>query len=163
MVIKPLIFCARMSKCDDTWLHFLLQDCFAYIFLFHAFRGANWNLRVASLKLMAPLFVAYDRPHYQKLIPQHLADIKLYPKNILEHFQAGGFVVSVQGHQWHYVALDEAHEMCINKDLKGAVVRPTKAYLQKTSPFFHTAFKHKFKGLSKPAFSRDEHSACPFP
>lgn len=51
-------------------------------------------------------------------------------------FQSGAFAVSITGSKGHSVALDEAHEMCVNKDMKTAIVRPTKAYLQKHYTFF---------------------------
>ena len=31
-------------------------------------------MRVDSLKLMAPLFTAFDRVHYERLIPRHLVN-----------------------------------------------------------------------------------------
>ena len=97
---------------------------------------SNWDLRVASLKGMAPLFAAYDRPCYQKLIPNHLAGIECYDDQILQCFRAGGFTAKVKGGLGHAIALDEAHEMCINCDLKITVVRPTRPYLLKTNYFF---------------------------
>ena len=47
-------------------------------------------------------------------------------------FEADEFTVNVYGQRWDYVPLDEVHKMCINKDLKGAIVQPTPAYLQKS-------------------------------
>ena len=60
---------------------------------------------------MAPLFAAYDRPHYQKLIPQHLKHVAVMPSSVKSCFESGAFVCSK--HNMRSVALDEAHEMLI--------------------------------------------------
>ena len=43
--------------------------------------------------------------------------------------------MSINGGKGHAVAIDEAHEMCVNKDMKIAITHPTKPYLQKVSLF----------------------------
>ena len=53
----------------------------------------------------------------------------------MKRFQSGAFVVSITGSKGHSEALDEAHEMCVNKGMKVAIVRPTMAYLQKHHTF----------------------------
>lgn len=74
-------FANRMAETDNTWKfwwQFVTQDCLAYVMLHLGIRCSKWNLRVSALKLMVPLFVAYDRKTYQRLIPYHLADIQKY-------------------------------------------------------------------------------------
>ena len=109
---------AEQSELDDTfkyWSEFVLVDCHAYIQLYLAIQSGNWDLRVSAIKVMAPLFSAFDQTIYQELIPYHLADIKnSYPDEILNCFKAGGFTVSLTGQPWNNIGLDEAHEMKIN-------------------------------------------------
>ena len=63
------------------------------------------------------------------MLPEHIVDIDSFPKEMIHSFTAGGFTVKVTKELNHAVDLDEAHEMCINRDLKMAVVRPTQVYL----------------------------------
>ena len=77
---------------------------------------------MSSLKCMPPLFSAYDHPCYQKLIPNHIGNIASFPNEIINCFEAGGFTVKIKDGLGHAVALDEAHEMCVNCDMKMAVV-----------------------------------------
>ena len=72
---------------------------------------------MSSLKCMVPLFSAYDRPCYQRLLPTDIADLQKYPDEVVDCLQAGGFTVKLQGQIGHAIALDECHEMCINRDL----------------------------------------------
>ena len=80
---------------------------------------------------MATLFTAFDRQEYQKLIPQHILDMLTIPTDVLSKLESGGFTVSLSGHLCHNVAVDEAHEMCINKDCKDYITRPTGEYINR--------------------------------
>ena len=78
---------------------------------------------------MIPVFTAFDRPTYCKVLSQHLADCLLLPAHMLEDLKQRGFSVSITGRPWHSVGLDEAHEMLIDKDCKQSVVIPPKNLL----------------------------------
>ena len=109
-----MIFMTNLAMKQDTiklWFQFLTNDCLAYFGLYVAIQHQNWQLHTASLKLIAAVFEALDRPTYQKLNPQHLKDIASMPNNVLQHLQAGGFSVRLSTNMWHAVALDECHEM----------------------------------------------------
>ena len=161
-----IVFLKTMSTRDSTWKfwsQFVLTDCPAYVGLYLAIRNQNWHLLVSSLKLMAPLFAAFDRTTYQNLIPKHLADVQSFPDKIIHSFESGGFVVNVTGEPGHSIALDEAHEMCINKDMKGAIARPNKTYLQKISLFLRyriRAHKNLIHELFPETRPSTKHNAC---
>ena len=138
----------------------------AFLCLYLAVRSGNVNLRAASIKEMAALFFAFNRPHYQKLISQHLSDLLTLPHAIQ---QRGYFVVSIKGRQWHSVAIDEAHEMMINKDLKSAIVRPNKEIMDRLSLYLghrvkllrnlqnHLNQTHLDSDVEKTTQQREEH------
>ena len=80
----------EMTGRDDTWQfwsQFVFVDGMAYVGQFLAMRSGDWHLRQASIKLMAPVFTAFDHQMYQKVISQHLADILCMPPSILTMFQ----------------------------------------------------------------------------
>ena len=84
-----------------------------------------------SYQTEAALLTAFDRPNYQKLIPQHVVDMLTIPKEVLSNLQQGRFTVSILGRPCHSIAIDEAHEMCINQECKEFVTRPSADYINR--------------------------------
>ena len=126
-------FMDRLSEQNDTvcfWYRFISVDCFAYIALFLSIRYRKWELRTGSMKLLAPIFSAFDHQIYEELIPQHVKDVLTMPSSVLHHLRKGSFSVRLSSTDWHGVALDECHEMKINKDAKLAVIHPTKQRME---------------------------------
>ena len=82
-VQNDFIACVEeMAVRDDTWRfwkQFVLVDCFSYIGLYLAIIGSNWNLRVSSLKQMAPLL----QRSIETLIKGLLHTISLISRDIL--------------------------------------------------------------------------------
>eukprot|EP00117_Sycon_ciliatum_P041621 scpid79628/ scgid4628/ len=122
------------SQDDDLWLfwrNFYYRDAPSYISLWVAIRTGNWDMRIMALKLVAPMFHSLDRTNYLRLVPQHLAHLASMPSTILEPLRRGGFSVSLTGSYFNSVAFDEAHEMCINRDMKMAMVKTDSAYVDR--------------------------------
>ena len=118
---KFWIFIEKMCHSDETrkfWVQFVFVDALAYVGLFLALRSGDWQLRMISIKLMAPLSVAFDHSTYQKLISNHIHDLLNLPDSMLLMLSQGAFVVNICGREWHSVGIDEAHEMLINNKSK---------------------------------------------
>ena len=126
---------SRKDKTKQFWCQFVFQDCYAYVCLYMAIRSGNWDLRMGAIKSMAALFTAFDRPHYQKLIPQHIVGLLTIPEEVLSHLKKGGFTMSIRGRAGHSVGIDEAHEMCINRDCKEYITRPSADFINRTAMF----------------------------
>ena len=126
---------AQNNKTWRFWKQFVLEDCLAYVSLYLAMRSGSWDLRVTAIKSMAALFTAFDRPNYSKLIPQHIRDMLTVPKELISLLSKGGFVVSIQGRPCRSVGVDEAHEMCINRECKEYITRPSADYINRIAKF----------------------------
>ena len=146
-------FIQKMATKDDTWKfwsQFVFVDAMAYVSLYLAMRSGDWDLRMASMKTMAPLFTAFDHTTYQKLISNHVYDLLNLPRSVLLMFTQGAFVVNISGREWHSVGIDEAHEMLINRQCKNSVVRPSEDYINRTASYLiyrSIQFEHLKKEL----------------
>ena len=89
---------------------------------------------MAAIKKMAAIFTAFDRPNYTKIIPQHIKDMFNLPEDVLANLEKG-FTVSLLGRPGHSVGIDEAHEMCINRECKEYITRPLAETMNRTSVF----------------------------
>eukprot|EP00898_Chlorokybus_atmophyticus_P001604 jgi/Chlat1/2444/Chrsp171S02348 len=113
------------------WWHFTQHDCLPYVTLYFATRTSDWQLRCASLKMLAPLAFAWDMPHYQRVFSSHLTDVRTWPASVLQLLSDAHFAVSINERWAASVACDEAHEMVINLDLKQCISRPSEKYLRR--------------------------------
>ena len=100
-----------------------------------AMSSEDWDLRMGAIKSTAADFTAFGHPCYQQLIRQHIVDVLNMPEDLLGYFKSGGFVLSITGNTLHSVALDECHEMLINKHVKQSIVRPTKDYISRITQY----------------------------
>ena len=112
------------SQHDETfrfWDSFIHRDCAYYIGLWLAIRSGNWDLRMSCLKHMLPLFSVTDHHNYARILPKHFSTVDTMPDDVLHNLKMGGFVVSLKGTPFASLALDEAHESTINRDVKMSI------------------------------------------
>ncbi len=107
------------------WHNFVHRDCILYVSLYLAIRSGNWSLRNSALYKIAHFFQVSESKYYFRLLPIHLSDLLKFPQHILNQFKKGAFASNITGSNWSSLALDEMHEMTINKDIKVAFTTPS--------------------------------------
>lgn len=100
----------------------LLLELDAYVSLNIAIRTGNWELRMAAVKLFAPLFYAGSQTNYRALVSHHLREVLSWPTDVARDVSTM-WVVSVSGDPWTGQAIDEALETGMNRALKRYVKR----------------------------------------
>ncbi len=139
----------------------LSTDTFGYVCLYLSIRSANWYLRVASIKLLAPHYHAFDRPTYLRLVTKHLSDLLIIPRPLLDHLTKGGFASTITGSNWKKLAVDACHERYINLELKTFVRRPNMEYLNKSAvylPYQAACHLNVYSLTTPPLFSLNDKS-----
>ena len=62
-------------------------------------------------------------------------DLLAMPEDVLGHLRNGGYTISILGRAGHSIGIDEAHEMCINKDCKEFITKPSGDYIDRVATF----------------------------
>ena len=105
------------------WHNFIHTDYPIYIKYYISLRSGVWNLRNHCVKHIAKFTQVADSRFYYRLLPQDLVDIIRFPKFVINHFRADGFVMNGLGRNSHAKGLDGGHERWFNKDVKAALNR----------------------------------------
>jgi hypothetical protein len=105
----------------------VLRDLGAFVGLLVAGRAGPHNpksfeLRLESIRAMAPLFQTQRHPKYVKLIAQHLRDVAIMPKAYL-HWAQACFCARRTLEPFSAQFLDELHETMINLETKASTKR----------------------------------------
>ena len=86
----------RLAKTAKLWTN-CLKDLGTYVMFWLSLRTASCQVRMGTLKKMAQLFHAFDRPNYMELTAMHFADVWQLPPAVLQHFEKGAFTASITG------------------------------------------------------------------
>ena len=160
------IYKNMIADSKDTIAKFWYQTLYflnAYFGHFFAICSGNLYLWNSCLPALSKLFFAYTHNKYEQLACETIYDNITASDTLLSHFRRGEWTVSIGGRPFHNVALDEGHEMIINKCLKELTSRPSEyrtvtlanlmAYLDKFMDllqiFFIIFFKRKNETKTK--------------
>lgn len=112
-------FVARRCSEDVVFRLFsdYLVDATAVIGHQMAVRSGNFELRNACFKHLGPLSFVRGKHNYQKLFVEHAADLVQFPTAVIE-LMSTCFAVTMTGHEYSCLGLDESHEHGPNKEGK---------------------------------------------
>ena len=111
-----------MKKRSPTFLFWdiVMKYEMLILLLVRAHRERNFDLFLAALELITPLFFSLDHVNYARWIPIHVRDMKSLPSNIMKEFKDHGhWVLSKTGNRFSSIPLDQVHEQA-NKVVKGS-------------------------------------------
>lgn len=107
----------------------MFEDYPAYLAFRVGGRTGNYELCVAALRVLAPLFTAAGKTNYQHLAMEHLTNVTRMTDKDRETIGTL-FTSTYSGKDFSRVFLDEFQEMA-NKQVKGALGRITAAFMAK--------------------------------